>query len=166
MIRKILIPVVDEYFVEAIEEFVAALQSADDDLMLRVMTAIEPADTVSVFIFKESYREGNELLDVVSRRLRKRFPYQKIETSIVEGKAKEAIVREAEDWSADLILLGPHNKRGVAKFLLGSVARSVIPDSPCNVVMLSSRRPKKSSFSGAASQELSTNKQDKKGVTQ
>lgn len=166
MIRKILIPVVDEYFVEAIEDFVASLQSADDDLILRVMTAIEPADTVSVFIFKEFYREGNELLDVVSRRLRKRFPYQKIETSIVEGTAKEAILREAEDWSADLILLGPHNKRGIAKFLLGSIARSVIPDSPCNVVMLSSRRPKKPDVRGAAIKELNTSKPDRKGVAQ
>lgn len=144
VIRKILIPVVDEYFVEAIEELVTALQQADDDLILRVMNAIEPADSVSVWIFKESYREANELLDAVSRRLRQRFPYQKIETAVVEGSAKEAILREAEDWSADLILLGPHSKRGIAKFLLGSVASSVIPDSPCNVVMLVKPEPVKS----------------------
>ncbi len=151
MIRRILIPVVDEYFVEAIEEFVLALQSPNDALLLRVMTAIEPADSEAVWEFKESYREASELLDAVSRRLKIRFPHQKVETVVVEGRAKEAILREAEDWSADLILLGPHNKRGIAKFLLGSVARSVIPDSPCNVVMLSSRIPEKSSSMSAAS---------------
>ncbi len=124
--------------------FVANLQNADNELILRLMTALEPAESVSVWVFKDLYREANETLDAISRQLRKQFPHQKIESIVTEGKPKESIVREAEDWCADLILIGSHNKRGIGKFLLGSVAASVVPDSPCNVVLLAKAKSAKS----------------------
>jgi nucleotide-binding universal stress UspA family protein len=164
VIRKIFIPLVDEYFVEAVEEFVATLKPAEDVLVLRVMTAIEPADSSSLSIFKESYREANELLDTVSRRLRTRFPNYKVESIVVEGKPKDSIVREAKDWSADLILLGPHTKKGMGRILFGSVAQSVIPDSPCSVVMLSHRRPTRVDSGSVMTEELDTIQPSRKGV--
>ena len=35
---------------------------------------------------------------------------------------------------ADLIVLGTHGRRGISKFLLGSVAERVIATAPCPVV--------------------------------
>ncbi len=156
MIQKILVPAVDDCFVEESAEFVANLQNADNELILRLMTAIEPAESVSVWVFKDLYREANDNLDAISRQFRKRFPRQKIETIVVEGRPKETIVREAEDWSADLILIGSHNKRGIGKFLLGSVAASVVTDSPCNVVLLAKSKSAKSN-SGIQKKHLPIN---------
>ncbi|MBA3859480.1 MAG: hypothetical protein C0507_21460, partial [Cyanobacteria bacterium PR.3.49] len=118
----------------------------------------------SLSIFKESYREANELLDTVSRRLRTRFPNYKVESIVVEGKPKDSIVREAKDWSADLILLGPHTKKGMGRILFGSVAQSVIPDSPCSVVMLSHRRSTRVGSGSVMTEELDTIQPSRKGV--
>ncbi|MEW6732690.1 MAG: universal stress protein [Acidobacteriota bacterium] len=40
-----------------------------------------------------------------------------------EGITAEEIIKEAKEWGADLIMIGTHNHRGIARFLLGSVAK-------------------------------------------
>ena len=46
---------------------------------------------------------------------------------------KTVILDEAERWSADLIALGSHGRRGVERFLMGSVAESVAAHAHCSV---------------------------------
>ena len=53
-----------------------------------------------------------------------------VETALVDTETSNddiahAIVREAERWSADLLVLGTHGRRGPARWLLGSVASRV-----------------------------------------
>jgi len=43
-----------------------------------------------------------------------------------EGAPHESILAEADNWSADLIVMGKLGKRGVSRILLGSVAERVI----------------------------------------
>ena len=61
---------------------------------------------------------------------RVRFHFQ-----VRDDDPREALRAVAEDTSADLIVVGGHGKRGVARWLLGSVAESVISDSPCSVLV-------------------------------
>jgi nucleotide-binding universal stress UspA family protein len=49
------------------------------------------------------------------------------------GTPEEAIVTVAADWGADLIILGSHGRRGLAKLFLGSVAEAVAVHAPCSV---------------------------------
>jgi nucleotide-binding universal stress UspA family protein len=42
-----------------------------------------------------------------------------------DGGVGSTIVREADRWGADLIVVGRHNRTGVGRLLLGSVAESV-----------------------------------------
>ena len=44
-----------------------------------------------------------------------------------------AIVNAARGWSADLIVMGSHGRSGVDRWLLGSVAESVMRRAPCSV---------------------------------
>ena len=44
------------------------------------------------------------------------------------------ILRTALDWRADVIVMGPHGRGRVARFLLGSVAEEVIRRAACPVV--------------------------------
>lgn len=46
----------------------------------------------------------------------------------------EAIVEYAAEHAVDLIIVGTHARRGVAHFLLGSVAEKVIRTAPCPVL--------------------------------
>ena len=139
MISRILIPIADEYFLEGIREFVSGLQGQDTELRLRLLHVVEPLGTFSVLSRKCLCRDGNELLDQVSAKLRVSFPDVRIEKVLLEGDAKKIILQEADDWSADLILLGPHTKRGSREFFLGRVANSILADPPCDVAVLHKR---------------------------
>ncbi|HVG19572.1 MAG TPA: universal stress protein [Blastocatellia bacterium] len=67
----------------------------------------------------------------------------------VSGNAKEVILEEAEKWGADLIVVGSHGRRGVKRFLLGSVSEAVAMNAHCSVVIV--RGPARSSRKGRSS---------------
>jgi len=46
------------------------------------------------------------------------------------------IVREAQRWPADLIVMATHGRKGVARALVGSVTQRVVSDSPVPVLLL------------------------------
>jgi nucleotide-binding universal stress UspA family protein len=52
------------------------------------------------------------------------------------GDAAYEIVREAEDWKADLIVLGTHGRRGARRVFLGSVAETVLRHAPCAALVV------------------------------
>ena len=47
-------------------------------------------------------------------------------TFVKKGKPSSAILEMAEQWQADLIVLGSHGKTGVSHLLLGSVAEKIV----------------------------------------
>jgi nucleotide-binding universal stress UspA family protein len=51
------------------------------------------------------------------------------------GKAAEAITAEATEWGADLIILGPARRGGLASRLLGSVTLNVLQHASCPVLV-------------------------------
>jgi nucleotide-binding universal stress UspA family protein len=53
---------------------------------------------------------------------------------IVAGDPSSQIVRTARSTRANLIVMGTHGRRGLSKFLLGSVAERVIATAPCPVL--------------------------------
>lgn len=53
---------------------------------------------------------------------------------IVVGDPAPRIVRTARSKRADLIVVGTHGRRGLSKFVLGSVAERVIATAPCPVM--------------------------------
>lgn len=52
---------------------------------------------------------------------------------VEEGDAKRVILDSAEQWKADLILLGSHSRRGMDRVLLGSVSEAIARNAPCSV---------------------------------
>lgn len=66
------------------------------------------------------------------------------DTVITEGDARSAIVDGAKEWSADLIVMGSHGYTGITRWLLGSVAQSVVAHAPCSVEVVRKESPKAS----------------------
>ena len=62
-----------------------------------------------------------------------------VETRLLQGAPATQIVRFAKDEDYDLIVMGTHGRRGVARLLLGSVAACVVQTSECPVLTV--RRP-------------------------
>ena len=58
------------------------------------------------------------------------------EQLIVTGDPAAAIVREAAAKQVQLIILGTHGRRGVTRFLMGSVAERVLREAPCAVLVV------------------------------
>jgi universal stress protein A len=50
------------------------------------------------------------------------------------GDARDSINQTAVEVDADLIVMGTHGRRGVARALLGSVAETVVRSAPCPVL--------------------------------
>ena len=53
-----------------------------------------------------------------------------------EGEPAEEILRVAKLCGADLIVMGTHGRRGLARLLMGSVAERVVREAPCPVLTL------------------------------
>jgi nucleotide-binding universal stress UspA family protein len=62
----------------------------------------------------------------------KGLPIEESISVLLQGP-RRVILDEARQWGADLIVLGSHGRRGVDKFLLGSVSESVAMHAPCSV---------------------------------
>lgn len=52
---------------------------------------------------------------------------------VMQGPVRDTIVREAREWGADLLVMGSHGRRGIKRFLIGSIAESVLAIAPCVV---------------------------------
>jgi nucleotide-binding universal stress UspA family protein len=62
------------------------------------------------------------------------------ETVIREGDPRSAIVDEADECAADLIVVGSHGRTGLTRWLLGSIAQAVVGHAHCSVEVV--RGPK------------------------
>ena len=62
-----------------------------------------------------------------------------IEGEIAPGTPRMIILDEAEDWGADLIVVGSHGYRAWERFLLGSVSQAVVSHAKCSVEVVHCR---------------------------
>ncbi len=70
--------------------------------------------------------DAEQILRAASLNVAERVP-------IPSGTPNDRILRGAERWGADLIVVGSHGKRGFRQFLIGSVSESVAMHAPCSV---------------------------------
>ena len=61
---------------------------------------------------------------------------------IIEGFPRKTIPQYAKEWRADLLMAGSHGHGAIARFLLGSVAQSILRTAPCSVEIVRSRAGK------------------------
>ena len=52
---------------------------------------------------------------------------------LAPGSPRPTILDEAEDWGADLIVMGSHGYGALKRFLLGSVSQAVVSHAKCSV---------------------------------
>jgi nucleotide-binding universal stress UspA family protein len=64
----------------------------------------------------------------------------RVVAQIIRGHAKHEINAEAEEWGADLILVGSHGYRGLTRLWLGSVSQAVASNARCSVEIARDRR--------------------------
>jgi len=90
-------------------------------------------------IIKEEIRQAQESVNQASQALRSAGIT--VNTRIVEAEARNGILDIAAKWRPDLIVLGSHGRKGLQRFLLGSVAEFVARHADCSVEIV--RVPRK-----------------------
>ena len=97
------------------------------DVPVPYMMALPPIDT-------RDLAEGVEAtLDTWVAPLAERVP---IETAVHYGDAAQEIVAAAHTLSAGLVVQASHGRRGLSRWLLGSVAEGVVREASCPVLTL------------------------------
>jgi nucleotide-binding universal stress UspA family protein len=54
----------------------------------------------------------------------------------MKGDPETAILEHAKEWGADVIVVGSHDRSRIERFLMGSIAESVVKHAPCSVLVL------------------------------
>jgi nucleotide-binding universal stress UspA family protein len=83
---------------------------------------------------EEEFRQAQASIDIAGQGLR--AAGFKAESTVLKGMVWESIVGVAEEWDADLIVLGWHGRTAVKRFLFGSMAAAVIHAAPCSVELV------------------------------
>lgn len=108
---------------------------------IRVMTVVtlppSALDVPPVAAFNESLlAEGRRVVEEARTLL---GPRAAVEERVVRGNPKEEIVRAAEEWPADLVVVGGRGLGGFRGFLLGSVSQTVARHVHCPVLVIKGR---------------------------
>lgn len=128
---------------------VVIAQFPRDSAEVRVMNADDwPSGMPTSLAFAEGPAAAAGILNAHDERLRQsaelvsRAAHQlqaagfQATTAIRAGAPRDAILEAAADWLPDLIVLGSHGRRGLDRFIQGSVSESVARRSPCSVLLV------------------------------
>jgi nucleotide-binding universal stress UspA family protein len=77
---------------------------------------------------------AKQAMDGTLLRVRARLPAA--EALLTRGPAASEILTAIESTKADLVVIGTHGRRGLGRFLLGSVAEKVVRASPVPVLTI------------------------------
>jgi nucleotide-binding universal stress UspA family protein len=89
-------------------------------------------------LITESLRESAvKVLEEATARVRRSdVPYEQKLIETLGVRAADEIVREAKQWSADLIVMGTHGRRGLKRLAMGSDAEMVLRRAPVPVLVV------------------------------
>lgn len=90
-------------------------------------------------IYKEAEKHATDAAEI----LRKSFPEESVEitTLAAEDSPDRAIIKAAEKWNADLIVVGSYGRGFWGRMLVGSVSDAVVHHAPCSVLVVRDDRP-------------------------
>jgi nucleotide-binding universal stress UspA family protein len=93
-----------------------------------------PADLTRVYSQGSPELEGAQsFADRAAVRLRANFPDWQITAQACVGSPRRELIRQADEWKPDLIVVGSHGHSMVGRLVLGSVSQGVLTHARCSV---------------------------------
>ncbi len=135
---KVLVATDGSSFAEAAVNY-AATWNWPANTEFRVVNVIEPLSslgppTTHYKMASDLLNASQDLVTTAASKLRDKK--WKASHHVRGGFAADEIISEAKEWGADLIIIGTHGRRGISRFLLGSVAENVTVHAPCSVTLV------------------------------
>jgi nucleotide-binding universal stress UspA family protein len=129
---------------QALREAVALAQS--QHAALRIVHVVDEVtlnwegEYVDLLEIMESFREsGQRILEKaqnIAREAGMEHEAKMLEIQTFGRRISDMILEEARDWSADLIVVGTHGRRGLHDVLLGSVSDGVARRAAVSVLLV------------------------------
>ncbi len=98
--------------------------------------ALDPAfvtAAIHVEQLEERRRLASGVVDAAADRIRRGGADVGVITRVLEGTPKNVILEEADEWEADLIVVGSHGYTGFRRMILGSIAGAVVANARCSI---------------------------------
>lgn len=139
MYQKILVPVdLSEPETTQLALDAALAQAKDGEAQLRFVS-VQPLVPIA-FIdyippnFDDALRESTEK-DLAELAAKSGLPADRVSSIVRFGAVYPEVLAEAEDWDADLIVVGSHRPT-MATYLLGSNAKTIVRHAKCSVLVV------------------------------
>jgi nucleotide-binding universal stress UspA family protein len=141
---KVLIAVDSNIQPDSIADFVRrhVWEFPCDFKVIHVVRPIQDGDIVGLLkvtlrkdIADERLSSGRHLVRRVAIALRDALHTTHVEEEVLEGDARDMIVKCAREWQADLVVVSSHINASMRR-RLGSVSAAVAADAPCSVLLI------------------------------
>ncbi len=148
--RNVLVAVDDDHFGNLIADFLVDYKWKDDTnfRILSVIPWLPPESQVRVssdlqiFVESTTNQRWSLLQNFMDRLEAQRMSIEpKFELEVLTGNPAELLLKTAESWPADLIIVGSHSRKGLNLFFMGSVSSAIVNHAPCSVMVV---RPQQS----------------------
>ncbi len=120
----------------AIREAISFASKCSSKLYACIVLETNPEyETIGSSVFEKEEAEAEAHLESIKARAAK----EGLVCEIIfheSTEASQAIVDEAADRKVDMIVIGRHGRKGLAKALMGEVAAKVIAHAPCKVLVV------------------------------
>lgn len=77
--------------------------------------------------------EAGRLAARARERLRYNFPHWQVRTEATYGSPAWEVIKKADEWRPDLVVVGSHGRGALGRFVLGSVSQKVLTEARCSV---------------------------------
>lgn len=140
---KILLAIDDSKFSRAAAKFIRAF--APPRSQIRVLHVLEPPSALiergmsaSNDALRTIWRQQEQAAQTLTTETAALFRPRKLAVKplVVQGDPRSRIVDVAAEWKADLIVVGSHGRKGLERFLMGSVSDAVVHHAPCSVTVV------------------------------
>jgi nucleotide-binding universal stress UspA family protein len=74
-----------------------------------------------------------QLAQQASEQIKSEFPEWEVRAEAYADSPASAVIRKANDWGADLIVVGTHGRSALGRLILGSVSQKVVNEAGCSV---------------------------------
>ena len=112
------------------------------DTQVRVLHVLQPISPLPPPQMAQGYAPELEGQREQARQLVQRVATEldkagfNVESAVEIGDIRETILDVATEWKADLVVIGSHARKGIHRFLLGSVAEFVARHAKCSVEII------------------------------
>jgi len=103
-----------------------AVQTPLDELTRAPARRFSPQTTMAL-------EEAQGLAHAASQRVLRYFPSWEVRTEVRSGSPAWELIRKADDWRADLLVVGSQGRSALGRLFFGSISQKIVTEARCSV---------------------------------